>query len=241
MIQTLTAIIPAAGCGARTGLNSNKILAQLDGCTVLGMVLRALGEAKVLLAKQLQFEFLECVIVSRKEEITLIEKTYATEKMPFTVRVIIGGESRQQSVHNAVKTASTDWVMIHDAARPLLSPELIADVCAAARRHGGAIAAIPATDTIKYSTTDENQPFIKSTFERNRVWLAQTPQVFPRHHFAHALQSAESANFEGTDCSSLMERIGQKVALVPGEPDNFKITYAQDLARAEQILKERSS
>lgn len=202
------------------------------------MVLRVLAEATVLIAKQ-QFEFAECVIAARKEEFPLIEKIYATDQLPFLVRIVEGGETRQQSVHNAVKTIGAEWVMIHDAARPLLSAQLIATVCDAARRHGGAIAALPATDTVKYSTHSEGQPFIKSTFERHQIWLAQTPQVFSRQHFAHALQSAENANFEGTDCSSLMERLGQKVALVSGEPENFKITYAQDLARAEQILKER--
>jgi 2-C-methyl-D-erythritol 4-phosphate cytidylyltransferase len=238
MIQTLTAIIPAAGCGARTGLNSNKILAPLAGRSVLGRVLGVLATAKVLLQEQ-QFDFVECVIAARSEEFPLIEKINAIKKLPFPVRLVEGGESRQQSVHNAVQTVSSEWVMIHDAARPLLSTKLIVAVCQAARHHGGAIAAIPASDTIKYSTSDANQPFIKSTLERNRVWLAQTPQVFPRHLFKQALQSAEQAGFEATDCASLVERLGQKVALIPGEVDNFKITYAQDLARAEYVLKER--
>lgn len=197
-----------------------------------------LAAAKVLLQEQ-QFDFVECVIAARPEEFSLIKKTYATKKLPFEVRLVEGGQTRQQSVRNAVQTIGSEWVMIHDAARPLLSAELILSVCQAARRHGGAIAAIPATDTIKYSTSDANQPFIKSTFERNRVWLAQTPQVFPCLLFNQALQSAEQAGFEATDCASLVERLGQKVALVLGESDNFKITYAQDLARAEYLLKER--
>jgi 2-C-methyl-D-erythritol 4-phosphate cytidylyltransferase len=236
--QTLTAIIPAAGCGARTGFNSNKILAPLAGSTVLGRVLQVLSAAKVLLAQQ-QFDFVECVISAKLEEFPLIEKKCATKKLPFSIRLVEGGQTRQQSVRNAVQTVSSDWVMIHDAARPLLSAELIVSVCQAARRHGGAIAATIATDTIKYATSDAGQPFIKSTFERNRVWLAQTPQVFPRQLFHQALQSAEQADFEATDCASLVERLGQKVALVPGEADNFKITYAQDLAQAEYLLKER--
>ncbi|MEO6906871.1 MAG: 2-C-methyl-D-erythritol 4-phosphate cytidylyltransferase [Abditibacteriaceae bacterium] len=234
--QTLTAIIPAAGCGARAGLNSNKILAPLAGHTVLGMVLSALASAKILL-KEHDFNLTECVIAARQEEFCLVEEVSAMEKLPFTVRLVEGGEKRQHSVLNAVQSIGSDWVMIHDAARPLVSPELIASVCQAARRHDGAIAALPATDTIKYSTPNEGQPFIKSTFERDRVWLAQTPQVFPRLLFMHALKSAEQANFEGTDCASLMERLGQKVALVLGEACNFKITYAEDLERAERELK----
>lgn len=234
--QTLTAIIPAAGCGARAGFNSNKILAPLAGHTVLGMVLHALASAKVLLEKH-AFDLTECVIAARQEEISLIENFYAAEKLPFSVRLVGGGENRQQSVCNAMQTISSDWVMIHDAARPLVSSELVASVCQTARRHGGAIAAVQTTDTVKYSTLNEGQPFIKSTFERNRVWLAQTPQVFPRVLFMQALQSAEQANFEATDCASLVERLGQKVALVPGEARNFKITYAEDLERAERELK----
>ena len=205
---------------------------------MLKRVLRVFAAAKVLLARQ-HFDFAECIISARPEEFPLIEKIDATEKLPFTIRLVEGGQTRQQSVHNAVQVAGSDWVLIHDAARPLLSPQLIISVCEAAHYHGAAIAAILATDTIKYATADAGQPFIKSTFERNRVWLAQTPQVFPRQLFNQALQSALQAGFEATDCASLVERLGQKVALVPGEADNFKITYAQDLARAEHILKER--
>jgi len=207
---------------------------------VLGWVLRVLAQAKVLLAN-VDFEFEECIIAARKEEFPLVEKTYATESLPFEVRLVEGGQTRQQSVQNAVQTVRSEWVMIHDAARPLLSEELMVSVCQAARHHGSAIAAMQATDTVKYATADEVQPFIKSTFERNRVWLAQTPQVFPRQLFGEALKSAQAAQFEGTDCASLMERLGQKVALVPGELNNFKITYAQDLARAEEILKSQAS
>ena len=181
------------------------------------------------------------MIAARSDEFSLIEKTSATNKLPFALRLVEGGETRQQSVYNAVRTAHTDWVMIHDAARPLLSAQLIVAVCEGARYHGSAIAALPATDTVKFSATEGSNAFIKSTFERNRVWLAQTPQVFPCRLFQHALQAAQEAGVEATDCASLMERLGQKVALVPGESDNFKITYAQDLARAEYILKERRS
>lgn len=234
--QTLTAIVPAAGCGVRAGLNSNKILAPLSGHTVLGMTLRALASAKVLLEKD-YFDLAECVIAVRQEEFSLIEKVCASERLPFMIRLVEGGENRQLSVCNAVQTVGTEWVMIHDAARPLVSPELIVSVCQAAQRHGGAIAALRATDTVKYSTLDEGQPFIKSTFERNRVWLAQTPQVFSRQLFMYALKSAEQTNFETTDCASLVERLGQKVALVHGEARNFKITYAEDLERAERELK----
>lgn len=205
---------------------------------MLGRVLQVLTTTKVLLEEQ-QFDFAECVVAARREEFSLIKQIYATTKLPFSVRLVEGGQTRQESVRNAVETVDSDWVMVHDAARPLLSARLICSVCHAARHHGSAIAAIRATDTIKYSTANTTPAFIKSTFERNRMWLAQTPQVFPRSLFLQALQSAERAGFEATDCASLVERLGQKVALVPGEADNFKITYSQDLARAEYVLKER--
>jgi len=207
---------------------------------VLGRVLQVLAQAKVLLA-DVDFAFNECVIAARREEFALIEKIYATETLPFIVRLVEGGETRQQSVRNAVESIAAEWVMIHDAARPLASPALFVAVCEAARRHGGALAALPASDTVKYAASGEGSPYVKSTFERDRVWLAQTPQVFSRRLFGQALQSAEQIDFEGTDCASLVERMGQKVALVSGESRNFKITYPQDLARAEYLLKENST
>ena len=204
---------------------------------MLCWTLRALTAAKVLLEED-SLELGECVIAARPEEFLLIQEILKSEDFPFCVHLIEGGTTRQQSVHNAVKIARGSWVMVHDAARPLASPQLFRGVCSKALCRGAAIAALPASDTVKCADKSTLDPAIKSTFDRRYIWLAQTPQVFAKDTFLQALELADQEDFEGTDCSSLMERQGHSVALVPGETRNFKITYREDLARATMLLEQ---
>ena len=154
--------------------------------------------------------------------------------MPIVL--VEGGATRQDSVLNAVRAANSDWVLVHDAARPCVSRALIEATRNAATATGAAIAALPVSDTVKRATPDGS---IAQTLNRDEIWLAQTPQVFRREPFLAALQSAQDDNWQGTDCASIMERAGHKVALVAGEADNLKVTYAADLARASAILAGR--
>ena len=202
---------------------------------MLCWTLRALAAAKVLLWEN-GLELRECVIAARPEEFSLIETISQSADLPFPIHLAEGGSTRQQSVHHAVKAASGKWVMVHDAARPLASPQLFAAVCQTALQQGAAIAALPANDTVKCADKSTLAPIIKSTFDRRHIWLAQTPQVFDRETFLEALESAAQEHFQGTDCSSLMEWQGHQVALVSGESRNFKITYREDLERAAMLL-----
>jgi 2-C-methyl-D-erythritol 4-phosphate cytidylyltransferase len=164
----------------------------------------------------------------------------------LTLRLIEGGETRQQSVSNAVQVAAGDFVLVHDAARPLLSRELIARVIEAAQRNGAAIAALPVSDTVKRATRCGEANHIAETLPREEIWLAQTPQVFRRGVLLQALEAARRDGFTGTDCASLVERLcaesGQalhRVTLVLGEERNFKVTFAADLERAAHLLKDQ--
>ena len=132
--------------------------------------------------------------------------------------------------------AQNELVLVHDAARPCVSPEIIRKTCEAAQEYGAAIAAVPATDTVKIADAHSN---ISKTLDRREVWLAQTPQVFWRLRFHMALLEARRQGVEGTDCASLAEALGQKVRLVEGDLNNLKVTYAADLERAAAILKAR--
>ena len=152
------------------------------------------------------------------------------------VVLVEGGISRQDSVLNAVSAARSEWILVHDAARPCLSRALLDATLAGARASGAAIAALPVSDTVKRAAPGG---FIGQTLDRAEIWLAQTPQVFRREPFLEALQNAQQDNWQGTDCASIMERAGHKVALVAGETDNLKVTYAADLARASAILAAR--
>ena len=133
----------------------------------------------------------------------------------------------------ATRAARGEWLIVHDAARPCLSSSLIERVFEAARETGAAIAALPVSDTVKRAAPDGS---IAQTLDRSEIWLAQTPQIFRREPFLAALEDAQSSGWSGTDCASILERVGHKVQLVAGEADNLKVTYAADLERAAAIL-----
>ena len=147
-----------------------------------------------------------------------------------------GGATRQDSVLNAARAATGDWVLVHDAARPCVGRETIEATIAAAKESGAAIAALPVSDTVKRAAPNGS---IAQTLNRDEIWLAQTPQVFAREPFVRALESAHNEGWQGTDCASIMERAGHKVTLVPGDAQNLKVTYAADLERAAAILAAR--
>ena len=151
---------------------------------------------------------------------------------------VMGGAARQDSVRAGLEAlpAWAELVAVHDAARPLLRPEAVARVLAAARRHGAAILARPVGDTIKRVAGER----IVETPARSECWAAQTPQVFRTEMLREALAKAAAEGFEGTDDAQLVERLGVTVHVVAGDPDNLKITCDQDLAVAEAWLERRS-
>ena len=258
--MTITAIVPAAGCGARAGLNGNKILAPLLGRPLLSWTLEAL----------LEMAPAEVIVACREEERAAIRAAFGgvnSASVPVPVQdfesqngarlgapffrfvedanaardqtgslpivLVEGGATRQDSVLHAVRAARGEWVLVHDAARPCVSLALIQAVLAAAQESGAAIAALPVSDTVKRAAPDGS---IAQTLDRSEVWLAQTPQVFARQPFLAALESAQNDGWQGTDCASIMERAGHRVSLVVGEANNLKVTYAADLERAAAIL-----
>ena len=227
-MQTTT-IVPAAGCGARAALKGNKILAPLLSRPLLSWTLEALLSARPS----------ELIVACRADERAAIRRALEQVNAPAAPIVLVeGGATRQDSVLNAVRVASGDWVLVHDAARPCVLPALIEATLRAARESGAAIAALRVFDTVKRAAPDGS---IAATLDRNEIWLAQTPQVFERAPFLSALEAAQKDSWQGTDCASIMERAGQAVALVPGEADNLKVTYAADLERAAAILRRANS
>ena len=151
--------------------------------------------------------------------------------------IIDGGPERQDSVANGLRAIppESDLVVIHDGVRPLVSVDLVALVLDAARRHGAAIAAIPAGDTVKQV---EDQRVV-TTLQRETIWLAQTPQAFRVDLLRRAYQKAASDRIVLTDDAALVERIGVAVHLVRGSSENIKVTTPSDLVVAEAILAQR--
>jgi 2-C-methyl-D-erythritol 4-phosphate cytidylyltransferase len=233
--MTISAIVPAAGCGARAALNGNKILAPLPNVgdfgeySVLFWTLNALRAANYGAD-----ELLEIIVVARKEEFEAIEKVWSECGFSLWHWTVEGGATRQDSVLAGVRKAQGDFVLVHDAARPCVSGEVITRTVEAALKGGSAIAALPVSDTVKRADAHN---CIAQTLSRSEIWLAQTPQIFRRDAFLAALENAQHEGFQGTDCASIMEYAGHKVALVPGDSNNLKITYAADLERAAAILR----
>jgi 2-C-methyl-D-erythritol 4-phosphate cytidylyltransferase len=152
---------------------------------------------------------------------------------------VAGGATRQQSVFLGLKQFgdAEGVVVVHDAARPLVTAEMIDAVCNVPEGADGLITATAVTDTIKVV----DGGFVVSTMERDQLVAVQTPQAFRAEVLRKAHRAAEAEGYQGTDDAALVERIGGKVAFLQGSRDNIKVTYREDLAGAEAIIIERSA
>lgn len=225
--------MPAAGCGARAGLNGNKILAPVHDRPILAWTLQALIGA---FEHSPEATLLEVIVAARPEEWGLIREAAAgLQPAPHLVE---GGATRQDSVHSAVSAARGDVVLVHDAARPCVTADVVHRTLTAALRHEAALAALPVSDTVKRASGTE-PAMSAETLDRRTIWLAQTPQVFRRKLLLQALESAAQARWQGTDCASLVERLGHPVALVEGSSENLKVTFGPDVERASRVLSSR--
>jgi 2-C-methyl-D-erythritol 4-phosphate cytidylyltransferase/2-C-methyl-D-erythritol 2,4-cyclodiphosphate synthase len=149
------------------------------------------------------------------------------------VRVVTGGPRRQDSVANGFDAVSSDAdvILVHDAARPFVSADVISRAIDAAAEHGAAIAALPVTDTVKQVTMEEGRRVIAGTIPRESIYLAQTPQAFRRDVLARAVALGRSGA-DATDEAALAELAGHPVHIVEGDVGNVKITTPADLDRA---------
>ncbi len=155
-------------------------------------------------------------------------------------RVVAGGKERQDSVRHALEhvPVETDIVVVHDAVRPFLTLDMVADVVEAARRVGGAIVALPMRDTVKQVG---NNHHIERTVDRGPLWLAQTPQAFRRDRLLDAHRKAHADGVRATDDAFLFEWAGHPVVVVEGSGENIKVTRPEDMVIGEAILASRQS
>lgn len=225
-----SAVILAAGSSTRMGGSSTKQFIELGGIPVVARTAKTFDTSDLID---------EIIIVAKADEIDKYDgfaEKYGINK-PF--KVIEGGSTRQESARNGVDAVDdkSKFIAIHDAARCLITEELISKVCHGAYLHGGAILALPAVDTVKIA--DKNL-YIDSTPERKFTWQAQTPQVFKVNAFRAATYIARDESFEGTDDASLLEHIKIPVRLVEGSRENIKVTDPMDIYFAEAILRARA-
>jgi 2-C-methyl-D-erythritol 4-phosphate cytidylyltransferase/2-C-methyl-D-erythritol 2,4-cyclodiphosphate synthase len=224
----VVAVVPAAGAGTRLGGARPKQFLPLAGRPLLTRTLMVLEATP-----QVQAVVVVCPPGAEDETRRACVQPYGLAKV---AAVVPGGAQRQDSVAAGVAQAArlgADWLVVHDAARPLARPELFARVLAAAGQTGAAIAAVPAADTVKQAGEGD---LAQATLDRSQLWLVQTPQVFRRDLLERALAQATAEGFYATDEAGLVERLGEKVKLVMGSRDNLKITTPEDLALAQGIL-----
>ena len=205
----------------------NKNLFKLRGVPILIRSLQTFSKVE-------RVSFL-IVVVGAHEVETVTELLQATEGLKSWV-VTVGGRERQYSIANGLKLLPDDAeiVLVHDAARPLVSVRTINDVIDAAEKFGGAIAAVPEKNTIK--VVDE-EGFVRYTPPRAQLVNVQTPQGFRREILLRAYERAAEEEFLGTDDSSLVEQLAQKIKVVAGGYENLKITTPEDIHVAETFLQ----
>ena len=221
------AVIVAAGNSSRMN-GEDKLFALLGGAPLLAHSLKAFEDNP---------QVDEIVIVTKPDMIAKIGeivKLYGISKAKCVVR---GGETRQNSALMGATEVSqkAKLIAVHDGARPLVSQKIISDAIHAAAVFGSAIPAIPVKDTIKTVAGGK----VSATLEREKLYAAQTPQVFKAELIKAALTDALQKNISITDDSMAVERLGFSVKVINGSYDNIKVTFPEDLTTAEAILLNR--
>jgi 2-C-methyl-D-erythritol 4-phosphate cytidylyltransferase len=228
----IATILPAAGMGTRMGGETPKQFLELDGSPILLHTLRRLASCELIT---------DIILAARTDEIERLEQRVKGEKLRQPVRVVKGGATRQESVAAALEYVSddTELVAVHDAVRPFVTREQIARIIEEARKCGAAILGTPAMDTVKEvkrGSLPEDVALITGTIPRERVVLAQTPQVFRTKLLKEAFAKAIADQVNTSDEAGLIERLGHEVHVVHGTESNIKITKPADMELARFYL-----
>ena len=230
-------ILPAAGLGTRMGKGaaektgtSRKQFMLLEGSPILVHTVRKFVSSP---------RVSEIVVAVRGDDVEWVGGMLARGFPSSSLRAVEGGNSRQQSVDNALNSIApdTDLVAVHDAVRPFIDPETIEKVIDEAAETGAAIVGVPAVDTVKQVIRGTSHVRIRSTLPREKLVMAQTPQVFRYELLKRAFEMARADGFTGTDESSLVERLDIEVSVVMGSDRNIKITKPGDMDLAHLFFR----
>ncbi len=221
-------IIPAAGQGIRMG-KSKKQLMKLDGTPILIHTLRKF---------ELCPEVDDICLAVQTEDQADIQELLGEEKLTKRVTIAPGGNRRQDSVENCLRAlpGNTNLVVVHDAVRPFITSQQITAAIEEATRSGACIVGTVCVDTVK----QVDRTRVLGTIPRERLVLAQTPQVFRYDLLMEAFKKAREEDYEGTDEASLVEHLGREVTIVPGSTRNIKITTPDDLLLAGFYLEQEN-
>jgi 2-C-methyl-D-erythritol 4-phosphate cytidylyltransferase len=231
-MSRIAAILPAAGLGTRMGAGTPKQFLELGGEPLVIFTLRRLAACAAIT---------EFILATRGEELTSLEDRVSKARLGRPARVVHGGDTRQQSVANALAQVApdTEIVLVHDAVRPFITSEQVDRLIAEARARGAAILGIPAIDTVKEvkrASLPQDVALITSTIPRERIVLAQTPQAFQYAILREAFARAKQDDVTASDEASLVERLGREVFVVLGSERNLKITRPSDMDLARFYL-----
>ncbi|HEY1638897.1 MAG TPA: 2-C-methyl-D-erythritol 4-phosphate cytidylyltransferase [Rhizomicrobium sp.] len=229
----IAAILPASGLGTRMGAETPKQFLELDGTPIVIHSLRRMASCPLVT---------DMIVATRADVLESLQATIRAENFSQTVRVVRGGDSRQESVAQALKEVPEDVeiVLVHDAVRPFVTVEQITRVIDEARKCKAAILGIPAMDTVKEvkrASLPEDVALITGTIPRERVVLAQTPQAFSAKLLREAFARAEADGVNASDEAGLVERMGRDVHVVLGSERNIKITRPADMELARFYLE----
>jgi 2-C-methyl-D-erythritol 4-phosphate cytidylyltransferase len=237
LAMKVVVILPAAGLGTRMSRSqpekagtSRKQFMLLEGSPILIHTIRKFTASPLITS---------IVVALRQEDMDWVRELLSQETLSTPVQLVEGGESRQESVFNAlaVLDGDTDLVAVHDAVRPFIAPADIEKVIQAAAETGAAIVGVVPVDTVKEVHKDK----VRATLPRERLVLAQTPQVFRYGLLRQAFETAREDEFSGTDEASLVERLEQvEVTVVQGSDRNLKITRPSDMDLARLFLSEEA-
>jgi 2-C-methyl-D-erythritol 4-phosphate cytidylyltransferase len=229
----IAAILPAAGLGTRMGAETPKQFLELDGTPIVVHSVRRIASCPLVT---------DIIVATRADVVASLDERLQAEKFKQNVRVVRGGDSRQDSVAQALAQVAeeTEIVLVHDAVRPFVTAEQIARVIEEARRCKAAILGIPAMDTVKEvkrASLPEDVALIIGTIPRERIVLAQTPQAFATKLIKEAFARAQADGVNASDEAGLVERLGHDVHVVLGSERNMKITKPADMDLARFYLE----
>ena len=227
----VTVILPAAGKGIRFRSRKSKLLTPINGRPLIVYTLKNLKRA---------CPSAEFFLASRRSEVKVFERVLKKHGLG-RIQVVAGGKTRAESVRKSILCASSEnsWVLIHDAARPLPSRSMIRRVLSAARRTGAALAAMPATATVKKIRPNGNS--VLRTEDRSTLVLAQTPQVFRKDLLLRRYRVMGQRALKCTDEAALFDGTKVSVRVVPGDSWNVKVTTREDLEQVKSILRNKKN
>jgi len=225
----VSGIIVAAGSSRRMGFD--KLFAPLAGKPVLWHSIQAFSECEGID---------EVFVITKEERVKEVEQLINREDFAKVRRVIVGGAERHLSVWNglkAVESQGSEYVAIHDGARPLTTAPLIQECLRMARQHGAACVATPIPDTVKRASHED---LVTESVERTGLWAMQTPQVFASGLILQAYAALIAKHEMVTDEVSAVQKLGKRISLLKNHDWNFKITFPHDLELAEHVLTLRA-